>query len=473
MKMCKNFIMAYILFVYAQVFAQEQASVFITAGQSNADGRETIEFMPSYLKNGYKYLHFANVTSASDGRFSEFNFGKRFAFSDVTNYFIEKALENDFYVIKCAYGGTSITPGATYGHLPVWYAGKDWISVNQAYRGNIDEGKSLTLALTEGFRDCANVTLSKLPQGYDVKAIMWHQGESDRRKAGDYYRNFKDMICFMREQIYSVTGDEKDKTLPFIFGTVPHGSKQYSARVEEAQLRVAKELSNVYAINLKDVSLRSDALHFDGLGTEYVGKLMFNKLVELGLVEGKVVKVEKPHVSSVTDNIKIDAERQWYFNTKWDDKTSVELQEDNTWVKFKSMGYRFEKPLASWQELKHNGKKVKETEGLFFKCPTANRIILKPNKYLCLYSDNISMIVPKVSAGQTIAITTKSAKGMRGLTSDSMEYLELVNGGVPAEGKVTNVWKVKDEVKEPVDLSFHPLGGGIYIYSIEITLANI
>ena len=113
MKMCKNFIMAYILFVYAQVFAQEQASVFITAGQSNADGRETIEFMPSYLKNGYKYLHFANVTSASDGRFSEFNFGKRFAFSDVTNYFIEKALENYFYVIKCAYGGTSITPGAT------------------------------------------------------------------------------------------------------------------------------------------------------------------------------------------------------------------------------------------------------------------------------------------------------------------------------------------------------------------------
>ena len=83
------------------------------------------------------------------------------------------------------------------------------------------------------------------------------------------------------------------------------------------------------------------------------------------------------------------------------------------------------------------------------------------------------MIVPKVSAGQTIAITTKAAKGERGLTTDSMEHLELVSGGKPASGKVTNVWKVKDEVKEPVDLIFHPEGGGIYVYDIEITVANL
>ena len=129
--------------------------------------------------------------------------------------------------------------------------------------------------------------------------------------------------------------------------------------------------------------------------------------------------------------------------------------------------------MSLLQELKHNGSKVKETEGLFFKSPSANRVILKPGKYICLYSDNISLIIPKVSSGQTIAITTESAKEERALTSDSMEYLELVSGGIPAVGKVTNIWKVKDNVKEPVDLSFHSVGGGVYIYTIEITLANL
>ncbi len=473
MKTLRIFVLTFVSFVITGLFAQDPASVFLIAGQSNADGRETIEFLPPYLHDGYKYLYYANVTSKSDGTFSEFKFGKRFAFCDITNYYIEQALLTDFYAIKCAYGGTSIALGATHAHLPVWYADKEWISANKAYRGNIDEGKSLTLSLIEGFKDCAEVTLSKLSQGYDVKAIMWHQGESDRRKAGEYYKNFKEMITFMREQIYLVTGDEKDKTLPFILGTVPHGSKQYNAEVEKAQFRVAGELPNVYVIDLKDAGLRSDALHFDGQWTEYVGKMMYNKLVELGLVKGKVLNVEKPHIVSVTDNIKVEDERQWHFNSPWDENTVSQLNSDAEWVEFKNMGYRYRPSMSLLQELKHNGSKVKETEGLFFKSPSANRVILKPGKYICLYSDNISLIIPKVSSGQTIAITTESAKEERALTSDSMEYLELVSGGIPAVGKVTNIWKVKDNVKEPVDLSFHSVGGGVYIYTIEITLANL
>ncbi len=474
MKIIKSFLLGSAIACSLSAMATKPASLFITAGQSNADGRETVDFLPSYLENGYEYLHFTNVTSQCDGTFSAFKFGKRFSFSDITHYYIEKALQSDFYAIKCAYGGTSIAPGATHAHLPIWYAEKEWIAANKAYRGNIDEGKSLTLALTDGFAECARTTLSKLPNGYDVKAIMWHQGESDRRKAGDYYQNFKDMITFMREQIYAVTGDEKDKTLPFIFGTVPHGSKQYSAGVEEAQLRVAKELPNVYAIDLSDVSLRSDVLHFDGQGTEYVGKLMYNKLVELKLVDGKPLKVEKPRVVSVTDNISVEVERQWHFDAKWNTATTEALERDSaSWVPFKKLGYRLSKPMRTLQELTVEGKPIKETTGLYFKCPTGNRIILKPDKYICLYQDNISMILPKVVAGQTIAITTRAAKGERGITCVESDYLELISGGQPATGKVTNVWKVKDEVKEPVDLTFHSVGGGIYVYSIEITLPNI
>ena len=103
------------------------------------------------------------------------------------------------------------------------------------------------------------------------------------------------MIQYMRNAIYQKTGDEKDKTLPFIFGTITSDSKQYSAKVKEAQLQVAKDLENVYVIDMEGVTLRSDQLHFDKASTEYLGKMMYNKLVALGLVDGNEVEATKTH----------------------------------------------------------------------------------------------------------------------------------------------------------------------------------
>lgn len=272
--------------------AQAPASVFITAGQSNAEGRASSSEKPKYLDKGYKHLQYAFVRSKQDGKFGKCPTGDTFAFCDVTNHFIDKAMKHDFYAIKCTYGGTAITPGQTEAGKPIWYADSTWLATNKAHNSQ-DGGMSLTLALTEGFAKCVDETLSHLKNGYDVKAIMWHQGESDRKKPEAYYKNFKEMITFMRQQIYAVTGKEKDKTLPFIFGTVPHDSRQYSAGVEAAQLRVAKELPNVYVIRLDSVPLKEDGIHFNGKGTDYVGRLMYNELVDLGLVKGKHAKITK------------------------------------------------------------------------------------------------------------------------------------------------------------------------------------
>ena len=449
--------------------AQKPAAVYITAGQSNADGREYVNKLPYYLRGGYKYLNYTNVTSSSDGTFGEMKFDKRFAFCDITNYFIEQALQTDFYAIKCAYGGTAIDTAATYSHLPVWCADEEWISRNKAYRGDINTGKSLTKALTEGFGDCVDVTLSKLPQGYDVKAIMWHQGESDRSKAGHYYENFKDMITYMRNAVYAKTGKEKDKTLPFIFGTVSHNSKQYSKGVEEAQLKVAAELPNVYYIDMSDAGLRSDALHFDSAWTEYLGKQMYNKLVELKLVDGDKIEVQKPHIPSAGDTLQVEAERLWDFTKAWADESVAKIESDEKWPMFQKLGYRYASSMPADQELAaSDGYVFPETKGLFFKCSTDNRIIVNPGKNICLYADNLYMKVPKVSPGQTITIVTESAKGERGLTTDSEEYLELVSGGTKATGRVTNVWRVKPSLAEPVDLTFHSDGGAVYVYSVQV-----
>ena len=277
--------------------SQTPSSVFITAGQSNAEGRAASADKPAYLDKGYKHLRYAFVRSTQDGKFGKYKFGDTFAFCDVTNYFIDKAIGKDFYSIKCTYGGTSVTPGQynkdEAGWKPVWYADSTWLANNKAHNST-DGGLSLVLSLTEGFAKCVEQSLGKLKNGYEVKAIMWHQGESDRNKPEEYYNNFKDMITSMREQIYSVTGREKDKTLPFVFGTVPHASRQYNPVIEAAQLRVAKELPNVYPIDFSDIPLKEDVLHFNSVGTEYAGKQMFNKLVELGLVEAKGLAIDNP-----------------------------------------------------------------------------------------------------------------------------------------------------------------------------------
>ena len=279
--------------------AQQPSSVFITAGQSNADGRVYNSELPEYLNDGYRFLHYANVTRSCDGTFGKriFEPEGRWAFCDVVNYYIEQNLQRDFYAVKCTYGGTAIAPGVTADKLPIWYADAEWIASNHAYRGNIQTGKSLTKSLTEGFAQLVNETLSKLEHGYDVKAIMWHQGESDRKAADQYYDNFKAMITYIRHAIYEITGDEKDLTLPFIFGTISHRSTQYNPTVEKAQLQVTKDIPNVYYIDLSDAGLGRDNLHFDGPWTEYVGKQMFNKLVELDLVEGEPLSIIKPNKS--------------------------------------------------------------------------------------------------------------------------------------------------------------------------------
>lgn len=271
------------------------ASVFITAGQSNAEGRASASDCPEYLKSDscYRHLRYAFVRTEQTGKFEDFRFGNTFAFCDVTNYLIDKVATGDFYSIKCTYGGTAITPGATEPGKPIWYADSSWLKENDAHSSR-GKGLSLTLALTEGFAKCADSTLSRLPEGYDVKAIMWHQGESDRSKAEDYYKNFKQMILFMRQQIYSVTGKRKDRKLPFIFGTVPHASRQYNPVVETAQLRVAKELPNVYVVDLSDAGLLADQLHLNAAWTEYAGILMFNKLIDLKLVNAQKTIAIKP-----------------------------------------------------------------------------------------------------------------------------------------------------------------------------------
>lgn len=483
------------LFCLATVFAlavsaQEKASVFIYAGQSNADGREFVQNLPDYMKVGtapyspYHHLRYASICGTPSQRTfgsRTFEIGTRYAFCDVANYWIEQALGREFFAVKCAYGGTAIAPGATADKLPVWYADATWMQTHYAYKGDdltqeaYKNYNSLTKNLTEGLASLVDGTLSKVEQGYDVKAIMWHQGESDRSAAGDYYVNFKTMIAYMRQAIYDITGDESDLQLPFIFGTICHSSTQYNATVEKAQLQVANDVPGVYFIDMSDVTLRSDNLHFDGASTDYLGKMMYNKLVELNLVDGQPVEAVKPHPDSNTD-IDVEAERQWDFTKAWSAESVAQLQADDKWAELKSWGYRYSGSWTTPTELQTStGYKFPETEGLFFRA-NANRATIDPGKNIGLYSTGIYLIVPKVKPGQYVTIESVTAKSTveRGITTDTMydQYLDCIQGGTASYNRLKNVWWYRDTFTEPQDMVFCAVGGGIFIYNVMVSDAS-
>ena len=464
--------------------AQQKAPVFLYAGQSNADGREYTTNLPDYMKNGgalpsspYTHLKWASICgnpskTAFDTRV--FNSGERYAFCDVTNYWIDKAVSTDFYAIKCAYGGTAIAPGVTAEKLPIWYADAEWMQTHNAYKGDditkaeYANNNSLTKNLTEGFASLVDGTLAALDNGYDVKAIMWHQGESDRNAGADYYVNFKTMIAYMRQAIYAKTGDVQDLTLPFIFGTVCRRSTQYNATVEAAQKQVAAEDDNVYCIDMKNATLLSDNLHFDKQATEYLGKKMYNLLAELGLVSGEQVEVEEfPVKESVMDGVEVPSpdNRSWVF-TSFSQETKNALAADVAlttgakWNYNSGWGYRRGNGMDE-EQLTANSVIISETDGLYFSGAQGNRVTLNTGSGYLGFVDGSPMVyVPKLTAGQLIYVTARgnktSVKIKPGLDMDNL--IEAVGETEVGTSDATVCFRVKYNVTLPTHIAISTSG---------------
>lgn len=273
--------------------------VIITAGQSNTDGRVPNERLPKYIKalatdtvefteGAYKYCKISQ--NRPDGKFFPYwpkskrrSQPNAWTYDAVTYYMLEKKLQEDFYVIKWAIGGTSIAPLEDKPDVACWYANQEWLSQNVATSEKNEageKGKSLLLSFTNAIDVSIDKKLSKLENGYQIDAFLWHQGESDNNYGSDYYDNLKTMVTYVRNHLTEKTGKDYSK-LPFILGTVPKKSKQYNVDVEKGMQRLAKEDANVHLIDMSDGELQGDKLHFNQNSAEYMGKQVYNLLVKI------------------------------------------------------------------------------------------------------------------------------------------------------------------------------------------------
>lgn len=279
---------------------REPATVIITAGQSNTDGRVLNSALPSYIQqNKYKYCQWCY---GSAGKVQTEGFETfwprmvhparpgRWAYDAVTYYWLEQALQKEFYVVKWSLGGTAIALGCSSTSGKYWSADPAWLAANHS---TATGGKSLLLSFTEEIVDCIDNRLSKLPQGYEIKAFLWHQGESDRHKGKNYYANLKAVVEYVRDFLVKKTGEKKYKKLPFICGTVARSNKQYNADVEAALYKLAAEDKNFHVIDMSKAELQKDQLHFTAEAAEDLGVRMYNRLVDLGVAGKKAKKIER------------------------------------------------------------------------------------------------------------------------------------------------------------------------------------
>jgi len=276
--------------------AKKEIPVFITAGQSNTDGRIGNELLPDYIQqNKYKHCYWCYNSGAHsmDGQFELFwpriinkNKPGRWTYDAVTYYWLEQSLKQDFYVIKESLGGTAIDPSCGSNQKMYWCASPEYLdSVTASDKG----GKSLLKALCENIDLAIDKTLSKKNGKYEFKAMLWHQGESDRHASGKYYENLKAVITYVRQHLVEKTGDKRYAQLPILLGGISHKSRGWSKGVEDAQKRLQAEDKNIYLVEVPNTEMQKDNIHFNAAGGEILGRKIYNKLVELHLA-GKEAK---------------------------------------------------------------------------------------------------------------------------------------------------------------------------------------
>ena len=261
---------------------KQPAIVILTAGQSNTDGRvDNSELPKEILQQKYKCCQwsFGSSYMSGAGKFDTFwprilneKNPNRWTYDAIVYWNIEKKIKKNFYVIKESLGGTAIDTLCESNSNQYWNASPEYLSKNKA---SDKGGKSLLKAFTENIGACIDNKLSKIPEGYDIKFMLWHQGESDRHQAQNYYQNLKQVITYIRTYLAEKTSNPKYKNLPIIIGSIPHKSRQWSQGVEDAQHRLAQEDKNIYVVDVPNASLGKDVLHFDAIGAQELGNKMY------------------------------------------------------------------------------------------------------------------------------------------------------------------------------------------------------
>ena len=288
----------------------KEVALFLTGGQSNTEGRVPVSELPEYLERNDLALASVHAPLAEEnlGKFAAFAPTGRWAYDAEVYYLIGQALDESFYVAKTSFGGTSISPSVTNSPskhanawLPDYGSGYHW-SVDVAFlsatvsagrtfeQGGVTyDGQSMMKAWIENI-DAAIDAIQANGDTPVVKAIIWHQGESDR-KTTDYKANLAAMVTYVRDHLSAKLGVDCS-ALPFFCGSIPRKSQQFSVAVDRAMQEIEADAdNNMHVVDLYDLTMR-DSVHFDAASSILFGQRLYNRMIDEGVIDGNKVDVE-------------------------------------------------------------------------------------------------------------------------------------------------------------------------------------
>lgn len=113
-----------------------------------------------------------------------------------------------------------------------------------------------------------------------LRAILWIQGESDAsaERAPLYYERLKTLIAGLRR-------DLKEEDVPFIIGRLPRFTEEekseWRAQITEAQRRVARELRQVYFVEMPVLTSLPDRIHADAPSAREMGRRLAEAYLQM------------------------------------------------------------------------------------------------------------------------------------------------------------------------------------------------
>lgn len=246
--------------------------VFISAGQSNDDGRVTDFTLVDFL-NGSNQVPNVYMWDRTNLSFSLMQYGtgsgtksgsnaadhNQWAFDVFTLRYLQQNLNKNIYVLKTSQGGTALSATATTNSWYFPYESVTGVKMLQLLETRISEVKSYCIAN------------GKTPI---FRGVLWHQGESDVSDAANYQTNLTTLISKVRE----FTGVED---LKFFIGTIPTVSAGYSATIRTGQFNVEAADSNVHVVELNDLTL-FDSFHFNAASAKTAGQRYYDKMILTG-----------------------------------------------------------------------------------------------------------------------------------------------------------------------------------------------
>jgi hypothetical protein len=247
--------------------------VFISAGQSNIDGRNPLNEAPAWLQSMVPRVKVWNNTTGQFNTFqlgvntgSDWNASPSWAFDIVFYKMYADYKSKNLYIVKRSKGGTPlfIDTANDKGSWSVDYA-------------SFPSGLTKLSQELETYFANAKTFASNYGKTLNVKGMLWYQGGTDVQTTGAlavYKANLIALINRMRTVF-------ETPNMPFIIVTQAEYSLTYSALLEQYQNEISQELSNIYIVSANDATLYEDRLHLDAASSIRTGERVYNTLKDL------------------------------------------------------------------------------------------------------------------------------------------------------------------------------------------------